>query len=98
MRRVRIVVDAVLAGLFVAVMATALMQEEPHEYLGTIMFVAVAAHVALNRRWFKALARGRYNAVRMLRLVMIVGLSYWSRTRCSQVWLIACANGRFDFR
>lgn len=74
MRRVRIVVDVVLAGLFVAVMATALMQEEPHEYLGAILFVAVAAHVALNRRWFKALARGRYNAVRMLRLVMVVGL------------------------
>lgn len=34
MRRVRIVVDAVLAGLFVAVMATALVQEAPHEYLG----------------------------------------------------------------
>lgn len=74
MRRVRIVVDTVLAGLLVAVMATALVQEAPHEYLGASLFVAVVAHVALNKRWFKALARGRYNAVRMLRLVMVVGL------------------------
>lgn len=74
MRRVRIVVDAVLAGLFVAVMATALVQEAPHEYLGASLFVAVVTHVALNKRWFKALARGRYNAVRVLRLVAIAGL------------------------
>lgn len=74
MRRSRVVVDTVLAGLFVAVMATALVQEAPHEYLGASLFVAVVAHVALNRRWFKALTRGRYNAVRMLRLVTIVGL------------------------
>ncbi len=74
MRRVRIVVDAVLAGLLVAVMATTLVQEAPHEYLGASLFVAAVAHVALNRRWFKALARGRYNAVRILRLVTIVGL------------------------
>lgn len=74
MRRAHIVVDTVLAGLFVAVMATALVQEAPHEYLGASLFVAVVAHVALNRRWFKALARGRYNAVRILRLATIAGL------------------------
>lgn len=74
MRRARVVVDTVIAGLFVAVMATALVQEAPHEYLGASLFVAVVAHVALNRRWFKALARGRYNAVRILRLATIAGL------------------------
>ena len=71
---VRIAVDAALAVLFVAVMATALVQEAPHEYLGIAVFAAVVAHVVLNRRWFKALARGRYNAVRVLRLVAVVGL------------------------
>lgn len=74
MRRSRVVVDTVLAGLFVAVMATALVQEAPHEYLGASLFVAVVAHVALNRRWFKALARGRYHAVRIFRLAVIAGL------------------------
>ena len=66
--------DAALAVLFVAVMATALVQEAPHEYLGLALFVAVVAHVVLNRRWFKALSRGRYNAVRALQLVAVVGL------------------------
>ena len=31
MRRVRVMVDAALAGLLVTVMATALVQEAPHE-------------------------------------------------------------------
>ena len=71
---VRIVVDVALAALFVAVMATALVQEAPHEYLGLAVFACVVAHVVLNRRWFKALFRGRYNAVRVLQLLAVVGL------------------------
>ena len=81
MRRVRVMVDAALAGLLVTVMATALVQEAPHEYLGVAPFAAVVAHVVLNRRWFKTLIHGRYNAVRILRLMAIAGL-------------VACAVGQ----
>ena len=81
MRRVRVMVDAALAGLLVTVMATALVQETPHEYLGVALFAAVVAHIVLNRRWFKTLIHGRYNAVRILRLVAIAGL-------------VACAVGQ----
>ena len=63
-----------MAALFIAVMATALVQEVPHEYVGIALFIAVIVHIVLNRRWFKALFRGRYNAVRVLQLVAIVGL------------------------
>ena len=73
-RWARVAVDAAMAALFIAVMATALVQEAPHEYLGIALFAAVVAHIALNRRWFKALFRGRYNAVRALQLVAVVGL------------------------
>ena len=75
MKRLYVMVDAALAGLLVAVMATALMQEAPHEYLRVALFTAVAAHAALNRRRLKALLRGRRNAVRTLRLVAIAGLA-----------------------
>lgn len=74
MRKVRIITDALIAGLLVAVMASALVQEAPHEYLGAALFVAVAAHAILNRRQLKALLRGRRNAVRILRLMTIAGL------------------------
>ena len=70
----RILVDAAMAVLFIVVMATALVQEVPHEYVGVALFIAVVAHIVLNRKWFKALFHGRYNAVRVLQLVTIVGL------------------------
>lgn len=70
----RIVVDVAMAVLYVAVMATALVQEAPHEYLGIALFAAVVAHIVLNRRWFKALFRGRYDAVRALQLFATAGL------------------------
>ena len=71
---IRIAVDAATAALFVAVMATALVQEAPHEYLGVAVFVAVMVHIVLNRCCFKSLFRGRYNMVRVLQLVAIVDL------------------------
>ena len=55
MRRVPVVIDAALVGLLVAVMATALVQATPHEYLGVALFAAVVAHVILKRRHIKAL-------------------------------------------
>lgn len=73
-RWARVAVDVALAVLIVAVMATALVQEAPHEYLGIAVFAVVVAHVVLNRRWFKALTHGRYGAVRVLQLVAVVGL------------------------
>ncbi len=70
----RMIVDAALAVVYVAVMATALVQEAPHEYLGIALFALVVSHVVLNRQWFAHLVRGRYNVVRVLQLVAIVGL------------------------
>lgn len=70
----RVVIDAAMAAMYVAVMATALVQEAPHEYLGVALFVVTVAHAVLNLRWFKALFRGRYSAVRTMRLIAIAGL------------------------
>ena len=67
-------IDAAMAASFVAVMATALVHEAPHEYLGIALFALVVAHVVLNRRWFAALTRGRYNALRVMQLMAVVGL------------------------
>ena len=40
-----------------------------HEITGTAMFVLFIIHNALNYRWYKSLAKGRYNAARVLMLV-----------------------------
>ncbi len=40
-----------------------------HEITGTAMFVLFIIHNALNYRWYKSLAKGRYNAARVFMLV-----------------------------
>ena len=70
----RIVVDVLLSLGFVATMATALVAEAPHEYLGIALFACLVAHIVLNRRWFTSLTRGRYSPVRVLKLVAVIGI------------------------
>lgn len=70
----RRVVDAGLAAVFVLLMATALVEDFAHEWLGIAAFVLVAAHQALNRAWWRALLRGRYAARRVASTVVNLGL------------------------
>ena len=67
-------VDMLLAADLVAVMATALVEEVPHEYLGVALFVLMVAHIVLNRRYFTHLAKGRYTPLRVLQLLAVIGL------------------------
>lgn len=41
-----------------------------HEVMGAAFLALVGRHVILNRRWFGALRRGRYDAARRVRLVL----------------------------
>lgn len=72
--RIRIAVDSVMGFLFVAVMSTALVQEVPHEYLGSALFVLLAVHTVLNRRRLSAMFRGKNSLLRVLQFIAIVGL------------------------
>ena len=56
-RTAKIFVDAAMAVAFVATMATAIVQEAPHEYLGVTLFALAVAHIVLNRKWLAALPR-----------------------------------------
>lgn len=73
-RTIGIAVDIAMGVVLVALMATALVQEAPHEWLGIALFVLVAAHMVLNRRWMAAVPRMRPNTLRVLQLVMMAGL------------------------
>ena len=72
---IKIVSDALLAMLLVAVMATALVHEAPHEYLGIALFVFMVAHVVANRKRLSSFFRGRFETLRILQLILIVGLA-----------------------
>jgi hypothetical protein len=63
-----------MGAVLVAVMATALVQEAPHEWLGVGLFVLMVAHAVLNRRWLASVFRGRYGVVRVLQVAVLAGL------------------------
>jgi hypothetical protein len=67
--------DIALALALVATMATALVQEAPHEWLGIALFALIVAHIVLNRKWLAAVFRGRHDALRMLQIVVLAALA-----------------------
>ena len=71
---IRIVLDSALALTLVAVMATALVQEAPHEWLGVALIALTLAHMVFNRRWLASMFRGRQSALRVVQIVVIAGL------------------------
>lgn len=73
-KTLKIVLDVALALVLVAIMATALVQEAPHEWLGIALFVLIVVHIVINRKWLAAVFRGRYGALRVLQIVVLVAL------------------------
>lgn len=71
---IKVVLDFAMAVTLVAVMATALVQEAPHEWLGLALFALMATHVVLNRKWLAAIFRGRHGALRVMQIVVIAAL------------------------
>lgn len=65
-RKARIAVDAAMLVALFLLMAYSLVGEVAHEVAGVAMVCLVVAHHALNRRWYAALAKGRYSALRVL--------------------------------
>jgi len=50
------------------------LENVAHELFGTAMFGLLSWHVYLNRLWFRNLARGTYNARRLVGVLLHVGL------------------------
>ena len=71
---IKIALDIAMALAFTAVMATALVQEAPHEWLGITLFALMTTHAVINRKWLASIFRGRHDALRVLQIVLIAGL------------------------
>lgn len=69
-RRFRLALDILMTLLLPLLMAYSLIGEAFHEVVGTTIFVLFIIHHILNRRWYGALFRGRYNALRVFRTVL----------------------------
>ena len=70
--KIRVAVDVGMVILLPLLMAYSLVGETAHEYLGIFMFLLFLAHNILNIKWWKNIFRGKYNSVRILRLIINV--------------------------
>lgn len=62
----KICIDVLMTVLLLLLMAYHLTGQQAHEWLGAGMFALFIAHNLLNRRWYAAIFKGKYNAYRAL--------------------------------
>ncbi len=73
-RVVRLSVDIALAASFVVMLATALVQKAPHEWLGMATFLLFAIHMVFNRRRWMRGRRSGWTPARVALTVLDVAL------------------------
>ena len=56
----KMALDRLMVVLLPLLMAYSLIGEELHEWLGASMFLLFLGHHALNRRWYRSLAKGKW--------------------------------------
>ena len=71
---IRRIVDICMTILLLFLMAYQVTGETAHEWLGIGMTVMVIVHQIMNRRWYGAVFRGKYNAYRTLTTVIDIVL------------------------
>ena len=64
------IVDTAMTVLLLLLMAYQVTGEKAHEWIGMGMTVLVILHQILNRKWYGALFKGRYNPYRLLTTVL----------------------------
>lgn len=70
MKKFRIILDLVMVILLPILMGYSLVGELYHEIVGVSMGVLFTIHLILNRKWFTALFKGRYNARRVVTTIV----------------------------
>lgn len=67
---VKLSVDIAMTALFFIMLSYQLTEDTMHETIGVIVFVLFIVHHFLNRNWYKALVKGRYTVVRIIRTIV----------------------------
>ena len=71
MKKARMIVNIAMTVVLLCLMAYTLVGETAHEVLGTVMFILFIIHHILNRKWFGAVTKGRYNSFRVLQTTLV---------------------------
>ena len=72
--KIRRIVDVGMTVLLLCLMAYQVTGEALHEWIGMLMVLLVIIHQILNRRWYGALFKGKYNAYRVIAVVINAAL------------------------
>ncbi len=64
---VRLSIDTIMTVLFIIMMAYRLTGSTAHEWTGMSLFILFIIHNVLNLNWYKAIYKGKYTAVRVIR-------------------------------
>ncbi len=66
LKPIKICIDAAMTVIFLLLMGYHLLNGVTHEWLGVSLFVLFIAHNALNYKWYLALFKGKYGAIRFI--------------------------------
>jgi hypothetical protein len=66
----RLVIDLTMTILMLVAMAYQITGNTIHEVIGVILFLLFVVHNILNRRWYKAITKGKYNIRRVLSITV----------------------------
>lgn len=67
---IRLAVDLTMTILMLVAMAYRITGNTIHEVVGGFLFLLFVIHNILNRRWYKAIAKGKYNVRRILSITV----------------------------
>ena len=68
--KLRIIIDISMTVLLPLLMAYSLIGETFHEVVGTLIFVLFIVHHIINRKWYGALFKGKYNTRRIFQTAL----------------------------
>ena len=69
-KHIRLMVDVAMTVLLPMLMAYSLIGETLHEVIGSVIFALFIIHHVLNRKWYGALFKGKYNARRIFQTAL----------------------------
>jgi hypothetical protein len=67
---IKLVIDLVMTVLMLVAMAYHITGNTIHELVGVFMLIFFIVHNILNRRWYKTIIKGKYNAQRILKIAV----------------------------
>ncbi|QND24254.1 DUF4405 domain-containing protein (plasmid) [Rhizobium leguminosarum bv. viciae] len=70
----RVMLPSLMLALLLFSLAYWWLDNVPHEVFGTVLFGLLCWHIYVNRAWFRNLTRGKYDARRVVRVVLHVSL------------------------